>query len=59
MAFRGGPRTADDEASVAAEIEAVDFLLVAVEDVADAALGDVPDADLFVFSAGGEELAVG
>lgn len=33
----------DDEAAVTGEIEGVDFLLVAVEDVADALGFDVPD----------------
>lgn len=36
-------RAGDDEAAVAGEVEGVDFLLVAVEDVADALGFDVPD----------------
>jgi len=36
-------RAGDDEAAVGGEVEGVDFLLVAVEDVADALFGDVPD----------------
>lgn len=51
-------RTADDETTIAAEIEAVDLLLMTVKDVADATLGDIPDADLLVLRASSEELAI-